>query len=73
MREPVAQDTREVAPFSKGLMVAVIIQVAGPRSFDAIQAESSRGVPLPPVEVSTLMRSSGDIKRRISVICLDTL
>lgn len=53
-------------------MVAVVIQVAGPGSFDAIQAESSRGVPLPPVEVSTLMRSSGDIKRRRSVICLDT-
>jgi hypothetical protein len=53
-------------------MVAVVIQVAGPGSFDAIQAESSRGVPLPPVEVSTLMRSSGDIKRRRSVIFLDT-
>lgn len=36
-------------------MVAVVIQVADPGSFDAIQAESSRGVPLPPVPVSTLI------------------
>ena len=42
----------------------ILWSMAGPGSFDATQAESSRGVPLPPVGVSTSMRSSGDVKLR---------